>query len=86
MKLKEWAEALGLTAAGAAKRLGLSYNKVFGYMYLGAIPKDEETMKKIYVGTGGYVSANDFYNITPEFILQVQHEQLLQEKLRRALI
>ncbi|MCC8368864.1 MAG: hypothetical protein LN573_02125 [Rickettsia endosymbiont of Oxypoda opaca] len=84
MKLKEWAEVLGLTVAETAKKLGLPYNKVYGYMF-GAIPKDEKTMKKIYEATDGLVTANDFYNITPEFILEAQLKQLQKEKLRRAL-
>ena len=46
MKLKEYAEALSLTVAETAKKLGLTYSQVYSYMFLGVIPNDEETMKK----------------------------------------
>lgn len=62
MKLQEYLKTNKISVIAFAKKLGRSRAAVYRYLD-GSIPKNEEDIQKIYLLTGGCVTANDFYNL-----------------------
>lgn len=85
MIILEWINSCNLTLTKAAKRFGITYNHLYNYIYHNVIPT-RKIMIKIFQETGGMVTPNDFYGITPAFIEKVHKQYLRRITRQQALI
>ena len=72
MQLKLWRKERGLFLRTVAKKLKLSVATVSRYETEDRVSIPLRAMNRILVLTGGQVTANDFYGITPKKIAKLQ--------------
>lgn len=72
MFFAEWIEQQGITLQEVGRRIGTSSTAACRYANGGAIPRPE-TMRRIYIETGGAVDPNSFYDLPPLETPQSEH-------------
>lgn len=74
MKLQIWMKIFKVTTQEAARLFKVSHTSIYHYLYEGVMPK-LKVMQRIFLATRGMVSANDFYDTTPEVLEKELVEQ-----------
>jgi hypothetical protein len=59
MIILEWIDTCNLTLTEAAKKFGITYNRLYNYVYHNMIPT-RKVMVRIVEEMGGMVTPNDF--------------------------
>lgn len=78
MKLLSWIKISGLSITKVAKLFRVTHAHIYKYLYYKVIPRPD-VMERIFLATEGMVSANDFYDTTPEVL---EKKLLEQAKLK----
>ncbi len=63
MTLRDFISDNKMTMAEFGRIAGIANRQTVSRYVAGRIPSDKETMQRIYVATGGRVTANDFYEL-----------------------
>lgn len=74
MQLATFLQSSGLSAAEFGRRIGVGRATVTRWLSGDRLPNDRELMAKIFHETGGQVTANDFFGLSPEQPLEAEAE------------